>query len=128
MMEGTGQSVSVATTPAGATCELDRAGSKLGTVNPTPGSLRIDKSKNDIALTCTKAGFQQAAITTSPKFVGTTFGNILFGGLIGVAVDAATGANYEYPSEIKVEMAPIVPATATYPGPVTSASNSKPVS
>ena len=102
MMEGTGQSVSVATTPAGATCEMDRAGTKLGTVNPTPGSLRIDKSKNDLDVICSKAGYQQARMTTSPKFVGTTFGNIIFGGLIGVAVDAATGANYEYPSEIKV--------------------------
>ncbi len=115
IMEGTGQSVSVATTPAGATCEMDRAGTKLGNVNPTPGSLRIDKSKNDLDLTCSKPGYQQARTSTSPKFVGTTFGNIVFGGLIGVAVDAATGANYQYPSEIKVELAPAPPATAIAP-------------
>ncbi len=121
MMEGTGQSVSVATTPAGATCEMDRAGTKLGMVNPTPGSLRIDKSKNDLDVTCSKPGYQQARTSTSPKFVGTTFGNIVFGGLIGVAVDAATGANYEYPSEIKVELAPAPPATAI--GPVSPLEN-----
>jgi hypothetical protein len=115
MMEGTGQSVSVATTPAGATCEMDQAGTKLGTINPTPGSLRIDKSKNDLDVTCSKPGYLQARTTTSPKFVGTTFGNIVAGGLIGFAVDAATGASYEYPSDIKVELAPVPPATATGP-------------
>lgn len=115
MMEGTSQSVSVATTPAGATCEMDRAGTKLGTINPTPGSLHIDKSKNDLDLTCSMPGFQEAKMATSPKFVGTTFGNIIFGGLIGVAVDAATGANYQYPSEIKMELAPTIPATAIGP-------------
>lgn len=97
---------------------MDRAGTKLGTVNPTPGSLRIDKSKNDLDVTCSKPGFQQARTSTSPKFVGTTFGNIVFGGLIGFAVDAASGADYEYPSDIKVELAPAAPETAV--GPVVS--------
>ena len=33
-----------------------------------------------------------------------TAGNVLFGGLIGVGVDAADGAAYDYPSDIKVAM------------------------
>ncbi len=117
MMEGTGQSVSVATTPPGASCEMGRAGTKLGTINPTPGSLRIDKSKNDIELTCTKDGYQQAKVTSSPNFTWATFGNLIFGGIPGAVVDAATGANYKYPSEIKVELAPTIPATAIGPLP-----------
>ena len=48
IMEGTGQSVTVSTDPAGAACTIDRAGTRLGQVNPTPGSLHIDKSKNDL--------------------------------------------------------------------------------
>lgn len=121
MMEGTGQSVSVTTTPAGASCEVDRAGVKLGTVNPTPGSLRIDKSKNDLVVTCDKEGYQHAALTSSPKFVGTTFGNIVAGGIIGAVVDASTGANYEYTGEIRIDLAPVGAA------PVSSAPPTRPL-
>lgn len=35
-----------------------------------------------------------------------TFGNILFGGIIGVAVDASSGAMHEYPAAISIAMAP----------------------
>ncbi|MBI4195271.1 MAG: hypothetical protein HY526_09345 [Betaproteobacteria bacterium] len=31
-------------------------------------------------------------------------GNMVFGGLIGLAVDAGQGAGYDYPSSITVEM------------------------
>lgn len=121
-MEGTAQSVSVVTTPPGANCEVDRAGEKLGVVNPTPGSLHIDKSKNDLAVKCSEPGYQQATMSTSPTFVGTTFGNIIFGGVPGAVVDAATGADYAYPKEIDVNLAPVVPANAEARQPATSIS------
>ena len=35
-----------------------------------------------------------------------TFGNIIFGGIIGVAVDAATGAMNEYPPMITITLVP----------------------
>ena len=35
-----------------------------------------------------------------------TFGNILFGGIIGVAVDASSGAMNEYPSSVTVRLIP----------------------
>jgi hypothetical protein len=124
IIEGGAQSVSISTTPAGAICNVDRAGTHLGTVATTPGSLRFDKSKNDITVSCAKEGYQTASVTESPKFVGTTFGNIVAGGLIGVAVDAATGANYTYPGEVRLDLAPAIaalPATPIVPassGPV----------
>ncbi len=72
----------------------------------------MDKSKNDLVVTCSKPGYETASITQSPKFVGTTFGNILLGGGIGVIVDASTGANYEYPAQINLEMAVNAPPPA----------------
>ena len=126
IMEGTGQSVTVKTTPAGASCEVDRAGQKLGTVNPTPGSLRIDKSKNDLSVSCDEAGYQHARVTSTPNFVGTTFGNILLGGVVGAVVDASTGANYSYPNEIDVTLAPIAPTVV--PRPTAATELTKPTS
>jgi hypothetical protein len=108
---------------------VDRTGAHLGTVATTPGSVRLDKSKNDITVSCSKDGYQSASVSESPKFVGTTFGNIIAGGVIGVAVDAATGANYEYPSEVRLDMTPIVsPITMAPQPPVTPVSAVSPTS
>ena len=40
------------------------------------------------------------------EFQTMTFGNILFGGLIGVAVDAASGAMHEYPAQVTITLIP----------------------
>jgi hypothetical protein len=123
IMEGTGQSVAIATTPPAALCSVNREGQTLGQVAATPGSVRIDKSKNDLTVTCSKPGYQTASITQTPKFLGTTFGNILLGGAIGAVVDASTGANYEYPGQINLELAaaaPIPPTPLTPTGPLTT--------
>jgi hypothetical protein len=64
-------------------------------------------------------GYQSATAAESPKFQGTTFGNIIAGDLVGVIVDAASGANFEYPSDVKITMAPnpatILPPVASLP-------------
>jgi len=67
--------------------------------------VHIDKSKNDLSVTCDKEGFKSASIVQSPTFSGATFGNIIAGGVIGVIVDAASGANYTYPADIRLDMA-----------------------
>ena len=106
----------LSTDPAGANCTIDRKGTRIGQVNPTPGSIHIDKSKDDLSVLCNHTGYQPATVTESPKFQGTTFGNIIAGGVIGVIVDAASGANFEYPNEVKINLAPD-PAAAAPPAP-----------
>lgn len=115
VIEGTSQSVTLNTNPPGAECHLTREGKEIGAIAQSPGSVRIDKSKNDITATCTKDGYQQTAVTTSPKFVGTTFGNIVLGGVVGAVVDASSGANYSYPDAIQVVMTPASPPVAAAP-------------
>ncbi len=105
LVNGSSQNVTVSTTPPGASCTLDRIGARLGAITPTPGSVRVDKSKNDLTVTCSKEGFQTATVTHSPHFSGATFGNIIAGGVIGVVVDASTGANYTYPDNVEVALA-----------------------
>ena len=112
IFEGTSQSVAISTDPAGANCTIDRHGSRIGQVNPTPGSIHLDKSKDDLAVLCNLAGYQAATVTSSPKFQGTTFGNIIAGGVVGVIVDAADGANYAYPDDVRVTLAPAVAPVA----------------
>lgn len=106
---------------------VSREGAQLGSIAATPGSLRVEKSKKDLTVTCQKPGYQSVTISQSPRFVGTTFGNIILGGGIGAVVDAATGANYEYPNQVIVEL-PVDAARASaltrpvLPPPVSSPS------
>ena len=106
IVEGTDQSVTVATDPSGAACTLERDGSNIGYVDPTPGTVSVSKSRHSISVLCDKDGYQDAAETLPSEFQAMTVGNVLFGGVIGVGVDAASGAMNKYPDSIRVRMIP----------------------
>lgn len=82
------RSLRVSTNPVGAHRAVDRAGTRLGMINSTPCSLRIDKTQNGLTPTCVKDGFKTAMASQKP-----TFGNIVAGGAVGFIGDAASGAN-----------------------------------
>lgn len=105
LVNGSSQNVTVFTNPPGANCTLDRIGARVGAISATPGSVRLDKSKNDLSVTCAKDGYQTATVSRAPSFGAATFGNIIAGGVIGVVVDAASGANYSYPDDIRMDLA-----------------------
>ena len=48
---------------------------------------------------------QNVTVVTVPSFGPATFGNIIAGGVIGVVVDAASGANYSYPENVRLDLA-----------------------
>lgn len=104
VVKGGTQSISVSTSPEpGATCVLTSpSGVNLTLV--TPNAVTIERSKHDISVTCNKEGFEQAVAIVSSKFNGVTLGNILIGGVIGVGIDAASGAMNDYPSSVNVQM------------------------
>ncbi|HWD27689.1 MAG TPA: hypothetical protein VG387_11020 [Rhizomicrobium sp.] len=113
VIEGTTQSIAVTSMPrAGAKCTLS---SSEGTYYvTTPGNAIVHKTKNDIAVDCTHEGYQDAHVVVSPHFNYVTFGNAILGGLIGVAVDAATGSDFNFPSAVNVTLVP-VPGAAAMP-------------
>jgi hypothetical protein len=114
IMKGSTQSINVATPPTtGAICTLT---SSQGSWSLTsPGSVAIEKSKEDIQIRCAKPGWQDASGTIPSNFQGWTLGNILLGGVIGLGVDAATGAINEYPNSFQVQMTPEAPRPAPPP-------------
>lgn len=107
IIEGTDQPIGVVTAPPGATCTLTREGKVIAQISPTPGQIVVEKTKHDILIECTKDGYQRAQIIAKSTFSGTTFGNVLAGGIIGVVVDASSGANNEYPESVNVQMTPL---------------------
>ncbi len=106
VVEGSDQTITVITEPPGASCELFRDGKVIAVANPTPTSLTVDKSKNDISVTCEKPGHFAGSETLVSEFAGATLGNIILGGGIGVVVDAASGAMNKYEESVVVVMPP----------------------
>ena len=106
IIEGNDQTVSVITYPPDARCELIRDGNAVAFVNPTPGTVSLEKSSADIIVRCAKDGHFDGLATLSSSLQGMTFGNLLFGGIIGVAVDASSGAMHEYQASVTVVLPP----------------------
>jgi hypothetical protein len=103
---GTDHTLLVETDPAGAACMLRRDGANLGAVNPTPSSIRISKSRHDITVNCEKADHEAASRIVSAGFQAMTLGNVLVGGVVGLAADVASGAAITYPESVKVVLWP----------------------
>lgn len=106
LTSGTSQSISVLTEPAGASCTLTREGAVIGIVNPSPGTVTLGKSSRDIAVRCTRSGYSAGVTVVPSQFQPMAAGNILIGGFIGLAVDAASGAMSRYPESVIVVLAP----------------------
>jgi len=106
LTKGTVQAITVDTDPSGATCTLARDAKTLAVINPTPGTVPIDKAYSAIAVGCRRAGYQDANGTLTAEFQPVTLGNVLLGGIIGLVVDAASGAAGQYPASITLTMVP----------------------
>jgi hypothetical protein len=104
--QGTSQNITITSSPPGGHCELTRKGEHVATLDRTPGTVKVDKTKNDILLTCSMAGFQDASANLESGYGAGTFGNIILGGGIGWAIDSATGADNNYPSSAQVQFIP----------------------
>ena len=106
IIEGRSQQLTVNTNPPNASCKLLRQNISVGTINPTPGSAYIEKTKHDITVECTKEGYQKATFINHSGTAGATFGNIVAGGLIGWGVDSATGADNKYETPMNITLVP----------------------
>lgn len=100
----------------GANCKL--ANDKGTWFVTTPGSTMVRRSFNDMAVECSKEPHSPGLVTVQSNTKAMAFGNIIFGGLIGVGVDMASGAAYDYPPLITVQMGKVV---APEPTPAASA-------
>jgi hypothetical protein len=82
----------------GANCKL--MNSKGTWIVKAPGSVTVTRAYGDLTVTCEKEGFGAATNTVASSTKAMAAGNIIFGGVIGVGVDVATGAAYDYPTLI----------------------------
>ena len=97
--ESKNQSMSVSTGDVtGAMCTLSNSKGSYY-VNSTPGSVMVRNACDQLTVTCKKDGYvaaNPAAGSVQDESKGMAWGNILFGGIIGIAVDRQTGAGCTY--------------------------------
>lgn len=99
IMHGSSQEISIASQPSGATVTID--GQPAG-VTPVSAKLKR-KSPHRIAITL--SGYQPFELVTTRKVSGWVWGNLVFGGLIGLIVDVSTGGLYNVrPEQISAQL------------------------
>lgn len=98
-----------------ADCTLSNGESQVRVT--TPGTATVHRSAHDLNVTCLKDGKQIAQQSYDSTIRGMVWGNLIFGGLIGVVVDFSDGASHHYPDKLSVLVPSTYAAAATYPNP-----------
>jgi uncharacterized protein YceK len=107
IVKGTEQQVSVATPGVqGAMCTLTSPAVGTRTVQ-TPGIMTLPKSRHNVAVNCVIQCYSDGVGILASETEIMTAGNILFGGVIGLGIDAASGAMNKYEPGVEVAMTPI---------------------
>ena len=89
----------------GATCELKNDEGVWYVT--TPGSTAVHRSSQDLHISCDKNEYDTNMTTVKSGIKAVTAGNAMLGpivGTVGVLVDNASGAAYDYPSLTTIEM------------------------
>lgn len=103
--KGTTQVVAIDTPGVpGATCTIQTQSGPQTVV--TPGSLTLNKGSNALPIQCTKECYINGASIIPSGTEAMTAGNVIFGGVVGLGVDAASGAMNKYPDMVTVAMTP----------------------
>lgn len=100
IMHGTSQDVGISSSPTGAKVMVDN----LQGAN-TPYVAKLSRKDNHI-VKITMDGYAPAELTLTKSVSGWVWGNVVFGGLIGLAVDAISGGLYNLtPDQLQATLA-----------------------
>ncbi len=107
IVKGTTQSIAINTPGVpGAECTLSSSG--VGTkVVATPATLTLEKSADHISVICRKECYQDGTGIIASHTEAMAAGNIIAGGVIGLGVDAVSGAMNRYNTDNQIAMVPI---------------------
>lgn len=99
IMHGTSQKIGISSSPTGANVIVDNM--PRGT---TPVFVDLKRDSEHI-VTIQMPGYEKAQLTITKSVSGWVWGNIVFGGLIGLAVDAISGGLYSLsPEQVNAEL------------------------
>jgi hypothetical protein len=103
---GTTDQVQILSEPVGAEVRTS-----MGHTCVTPCTLQFNR-KDEFTVTASKPGYHTSEMPVSTRVAGAGVaglaGNVLLGGVIGMAVDASTGATLEhYPNPVMLNLVPL---------------------
>lgn len=99
--------VPVTTTPPGARLVVN------GMEYTSPATVTAPRGKGDFKVSITKDGYQPVDLMLTQSEDAWLWGNILFGGIIGLVVDYVSGDAYDFdPEEVSVELQAVGAASA----------------
>lgn len=73
----------------------------------TPAQAVLSNSQHSVKVACRKECYTDAQGIINSNFEEMTAGNLLIGGVVGVAVDASSGAMNKYDPTVQIEMHPV---------------------
>ena len=105
--KGTTQMVAIDTPGApGAKCLL--SSSSIGQVNiVTPANVSLQKGSDNISVRCSKECYNDGVGVVGSNVEAMAAGNLLVGGVVGLGVDAVSGAMNKYNEQNQITMVPI---------------------
>jgi len=114
---GTTENLSIVSTPPGAEATL--TGLDVPTACVTPCAVVV-KRNADIAVSFQKEGYEPQVVQLTKEIPATGAagfaGNVLLGGLVGMGVDAVTGAATDHkPNPVAVTLQPLAPPARPAP-------------
>jgi hypothetical protein len=105
--KGTTQVVAIDTPGVpGAMCTITTQAGPQGV--QTPGTVSLKKGSDPLPIACVKACYVNGQSIIPSNAESMAAGNVIFGGVIGLGVDAASGALNKYPDMVTVAMTPDV--------------------
>jgi uncharacterized protein YceK len=97
IIHGSRQDVRVTSVPSGAVVRVNLNNQ----ATTTPGVLTLNRKEIGYVLTFEKQGYKPVEVSLRRTVDGWLFGNILFGGLVGLVIDFASGSAYKLtPDEV----------------------------
>jgi len=118
---GGDQTVKVVSDPPGATVVIDGQ-----PVRATPAEVKLGR-KTSHTVEVSSLGYETTRLAVNSEFNPWVIGNVVFGGIIGIVVDLATGATSTLsPDELTVKLRPLAPAPASPGGAVSPAVSTDP--
>ncbi len=98
IIHGSRQDIRVVSNPSGAVVRVNLN----NTATTTPGVLNLNRKEIAYVLTFEKQGYKPVEVSLRRTIDGWLFGNIIFGGLIGIVIDFSSGSAYKLtPSEVE---------------------------
>lgn len=113
IVNGERQEFRVISEPSGSAVFVD--GFHRG-ITPTIVEMKRNQSH---AVTVERPGYKPYRTTVDRSFTGWIFGNLAFGGIIGLFIDLSTGATYEFsPDSLHVVFPPVAHGQEGSPAPI----------